>query len=330
MGGRRCDLHTAGMHPAAHPTPQRWRTDAVPPLQRLDYWVSAISEGFLAMEASSAVRQGFCGELVSAPLGPVGVNRVSGDPQQVWRTSRGIARSRENYCYLLGNLDSAWRVEQDGRQALLAPGDFTLVDSRRPYQFGFPDGPSTVSLELPLAWVALWLAEPEAHTARAFRAQEPGWGAALAAFARPWEPTMACAPPLPAQVLTDQLGGLLALACGDVPEPTRSSAGLVQRIHAQLRERLAEPGLTATEVATTLGISVRSLHRALAADGQTFARQLMSLRMAQAQAMLRSPALRRVTTAEIGRRVGLLDPSHFVRLCRQWLGDTLAAIRQRR
>lgn len=141
---------------------------------------------------------------------------------------------------------------------------------------------------------------------------------------------MACAPPLPAQVLTDQLGGLLALACGDVPEPTRSSAGLVQRIHAQLREQLAEPGLTATEVATTLGISVRSLHRALAADGQTFARQLMSLRMAQAQAMLRSPALRRVTTAEIGRRVGLLDPSHFVRLCRQWLGDTPAAIRQRR
>jgi AraC-like DNA-binding protein len=257
------------------------------------------------------------------------VNRVVGDAQQVWRTSRGIARGRDNFCYLLGNLDSAWRVEQDGREAALAPGDFTLVDSRRPYHFDFPDGPSTVSLELPLEWVALWLAEPETHVAHGFRADEPGWGAALAAFARPWAPPMACAPPLPAQLLTDQLGGLLALACGESPAHTAATSGLAERINARLRERLAEPGLTAADVAASLGGSVRSLHRAMVANGQTFARRLMAERMAQAQRMLISPALSRVTTAEIGRRVGLLDPSHFVRLCRQWLGHTPAALRQR-
>ena len=301
----------------------------MPPAQRLDYWVSAISEGFLAMDATSPVRQAFRGELVSAPLGPIGVNRVVGDAQQVWRTSRSIARSRENFCYLLGNLDSSWRVEQDGRQAALAPGDFTLVDSRRPYHFDFPEGPSTVSLELPLDWVALWLGEPESHVARAFRADEPGWGAALAAFARPWQPMMACAPPLPAHLLTDQLGGLLALACGIHPEATTTTSGLAARIGAQLRERLSEPGLTAADVAAALGVSVRSLHRAMAANGQTFARQLIAARMDRAHAMLVSPALSRLTTAEIGRRVGLLDPSHFVRLCRKWLGDTPAALRRR-
>ena len=121
----------------------------------------------------------------------------------------------------------------------------------------------------------------------------------------------------------------MALACGETPEPTAARSGLAQRIDAQLRERLAEPGLTAADVAAPLGVSVRSLHRALAANGQTFARQLMALCMAHAQRMLQSPALRRVTTAEIRRRVGLLDPSHFVRLCRQWLGETPASLRQR-
>lgn len=255
------------MHSATGTTPQRWSTDAVPPAQRLDYWVSAISEGFLAMDANSSQRQAFRGELVSAPLGPIGVNRVVADAQQVWRTSRGIARSCDNFCYLLGNLDSPWRVEQDGRHAALAPGDFTLVDSRRPYHFDFPQGPSTVSLELPLEWVTLWLAKPEAHVALTFRADEPGWGAALAAFARPWEPAMACAPPLPASLLTDQLGGLLALACGENPERTSTRSGLASRIDAQLRARLAEPGLTAADVAATLSVSVRSLHRAMAANG---------------------------------------------------------------
>lgn len=281
------------------------------------------------MDAKSSVRHAFRGELLSAPLGPIGVNRVTGDAQQVWRSPRGIARSRENFCYLLGNLDSPWRVEQDGRRTALAPGDFTFVDSRRPYYFDFPTGPSTVSLELPLEWVALWLAEPEVHVARAFRCHESGWAAALAAFARPWEPSMACVPPLPVELFIDQLGGLLALACGECPEPTAAAPGLVKRIQVQLRDRMVEPGLTAADVAASLGVSVRSLHRAMAASGQTFARQLMAERMACARRMLLSPALSRLTTAEIGRRVGLLDPSHFTRLCRRWLGATPAALRQR-
>ncbi len=318
----------ASMHTPIGATPKRWCTEEVPPTQRLDYWVGAISEGFLAMDASSPVRQAFHGELISAALGPIGVNRVTGDTQQVWRTSREISCSRDNFCYLLGNLSSAWRVEQDGRQALLAAGDFTLVDSRRPYHFDFPEGPSTISLELPMEWVACWLAEPEAHVARTFRAAEPGWGSALTAFARPWLPDMACAPPLPAHLLTDQLGSLLALACGETSAEIGTTSSLTDSVVEQLRQRLAEPGLTAADVANQLGVSVRTLHRAFATSRQTFANQLMALRMAQAKRMLQNPALHRLTIAEVGRRVGILDPSHFVRLCRQQFGCTPKALRQ--
>jgi AraC family transcriptional activator of tynA and feaB len=308
------------------PHHRRWSTAAVTPAQRLDYWIGAISEGFLAMEASSPSRTDFNGELVSAPLGPLGVNLVRADAQRVWRTPRGIARSRDNYAYLLGNLDSTWHVAQDGRESRLAPGDFVLVDSRRPYRFDFDQGPSTVSLELPLDWVLRWVAEPEAHVCRPFRSAEPGWGSALAAFARGWRPEMAEAPPLPAELLTDQLGALLSLACPG-QQPATAAPALCRRIAAMLRERLAEPGLGAAEVAGALGVSVRSLHRAMAASGQTFAQVLMAERMAAAQRMLALPALRRVSAAEIGRRVGLLDPSHFARLCRRWLGRTPSQLR---
>src|SRR5450830_1928658 len=211
--------HTPGVSINQQPSfcgPRRWSTDAVPATQRLDYWVGAISEGFLAMEASGDAHA-FHGELVSAPLGPVGVNWVQGAAHRVWRTPRGIARGGQRVAYLLGNHDSAWRVAQDGRDALMRPGDFVLVDARRPYRFDFPAGPSTVSLELPLDWLARWVAEPEAHTAQPFRADSAGWSAALAAFARPWRPDMATAPPLPAELLADQLGALLSLACCGAP-----------------------------------------------------------------------------------------------------------------
>lgn len=101
----------------------------MPVSERLDYWVGAISEGFLAMEAC-------------------------------------------------GNAQDFHGVAQDGREALMRPGDFVLVDARRPYHFDFDAGPSTVSLELPLAWLTRWVAEPEAHTARPFRVDGVGWGTA--------------------------------------------------------------------------------------------------------------------------------------------------------
>ncbi len=65
--------------------PRRWSTDAVPAAHRLDYWVGAISEGFLAMDASGDAAR-FHGELVSAQLGCVGLNWVQAAAQRVWRT----------------------------------------------------------------------------------------------------------------------------------------------------------------------------------------------------------------------------------------------------
>ncbi|MCU0932342.1 MAG: helix-turn-helix domain-containing protein [Serpentinimonas sp.] len=302
-----------------------WSTSVVPEHQRLDYWVGAISEGFLAMDAS-ARRGSFHGELISAPLDGIGVNRVRADSQKVWRTPSAISCDQERCCYLLGNLEHAWRVEQDGCEARLLPGDFVMVDARRPYHFDFADGVHCVSLELPLDWVCRWVAEPQAHVAQAFRRSEPGWGSALASFAGVWTPSMTAQPPLPPHLLSDQLGALLALACQPRTERT-GTPNLLQQITDVVRQRLSEPGLSAHDVASAVGISVRSLHRAMAAHQQTFAQLLMSERMRVARHMLQNPKLAHTTAAEIGRRVGILDASHFSRLCRSWLGHSARALR---
>ena len=59
-------------------------------------------------------------------------------------------------------------------------------------------------------------------------------------------------------------------------------------------------------------MSKRTLHRALAACGETFGAMLIQARVDLAVRMLRSPLFDRVTTAEIGRRAGFSDASHFV------------------
>ncbi|MDP9898899.1 helix-turn-helix transcriptional regulator [Variovorax ginsengisoli] len=318
-------------HPPS--TIRRWSTDEVAPAQRLDYWVDAICEGFLEMEVSSPEAAAFSSSLVSAACGRVGVNRVSGCTQDVYRTPAAIARSTNSYFYLLCKTDTPWTTEQAGRSARLLPNDVVLVDSRRCYEFHFPVSADTISLQLPPDWLASWLVDPASQVAHRIDGQA-GWGLALSSFARALSPESAAAAPLPHDVLSDQLGALLAMATQAAQPvlalPRASADALAGRIGDIVRQRHAEPGLTAADVARVLDLSPRTLHRALAHTGTTFAQCLMACRMAAARRMLADTRFDRLSIAEIGRRVGLVDASHFARVCRQQLGATPAVLRQRR
>lgn len=322
------------MTPAAASAPaaiHAWSTDTVPPPQRLDYWIGAICEGFLEMDVTSTEAGAFGATLESVPLGPIGVNRVRGTAQDVYRTRRAIAHSRSNYYYLLCKTDSPWVAVQEERSARMLPGDVVLVDSRRRYAFHLLQSADTLSLELPTAWVESWLPDAGDLVARRIDGRS-GWGGVLSGFAQQLTPEVAAKPPLPAALLTDQLGGLLSLAFGQAPAALDqgSRAALRQRVLDATRERHAEPGLTAAGVARELGISERSLHRCLADGNTTFATALTGFRMQVAQRMLADARFDRLSVAEIGFRVGLSDASHFVRQCRRHLGRTPGELRRLR
>ncbi len=314
-------------------TIRKWSTEAELPRRRLDYWIGAICEGFLEMTATTPVAAVFESSLESAQLGPIGVNRVRGSAQDVYRTQTAIRRSRANYYYLLCKTNGPWSVAQNGHMARVKPGDVVLVDSRRTYEFHFPTSADTVSLELAPSWVESWLADPKLVIGRPIDG-EAGWGRSLSGFVREMSPELAVARPLPAQVMIDQVGALLALASGSDPasatETGLALAAVKERIVDAIAQRYAEPGLTAAMIARDLGISERTLHRSLSRAGATFAGLLSDYRMAAAARMLSEPRFDQHSIAGIGLRVGFSDPSHFIRQCRARLGSTPGALRRRR
>ena len=305
----------------------RWSTDAVEAPQRLDYWIGAICECFLEMEASSPTPSHFGCELLSAPLNSLRVNRVRGSAQDVFRTPAGIAHSPENFYYLLCKESTPCSVVQQGGHAdRLLPGDLALIDSRRCYQLHFPETVDVFSIQLPTSWLETWLPDPRLHLGCRIDGGL-GWGLALSAYVRQLSTPIGA---LPASLVADHLGSLLSLALDRerIEQPT--CRDLIARIEEVLASRCTEPDLCANGIAAVLDISVRTLHRTYAARQQTFADRLMQHRMQRARRMLESPAFDRVTTAEIGRRVGLVDPSHFVRVCRRLLGVTPRELRANR
>jgi len=312
---------------------ETWSTSLVEPHRRLDYWIGAVCECFLEMDITTPVRSGFDCSIERGQLDAVGINRVEGSAQHVYRRHASLKRSPADYYYLLCKTDNEWTATQGGRSARLQPFDLMLLDSRRCYEFNFPLTSNTLSLELPISFVESWIADPDALIGRRIDGSS-GWGAALSAFACQLTPELAVDRPLPAQMLTDQLGALLALAsASEIPvsaSEQRAANRLLDEIAGAIRLRYAEPGLTAAEVAQQLRISERTLHRCLNRAGLTFSGLLGECRMAVARRMLSEPRFDHVGVGGIGLRVGLSDPSHFIRQCRKHFGMTPAAFRRQR
>lgn len=224
----------------------RWSTDAVEARNRLDYWIGAICECFLEMDASSPTPGRFGCELVSTPLHSLRVNRVRGSAQDVFRTRAAISRSRENFYYLLSKESTPCSVVQgDANADRLLLGDLALIDSRQCYELHFPETVDIFSIQLPTDWLETWLPDPRRQLGRRIDGAT-GWGLALSAFVRQLSAPIGALPP---RLVADQLGSLLTLALerGSAEGPV--SRDLAARIDEALCSRCTEPDLCAIGIA---------------------------------------------------------------------------------
>jgi len=184
-----------------------------------------------------------------------------------------------------------------------------------------------------MEWLQEWIPEPRRLVGQLISKDSP-WGNVLSSYVAQLKPDNIPGLPLPGQVLADQIGALLTLAAAEVPGglpgQMRKRGDLRDRILECIRGRCSELELSASDVASSLAISPRTLHRTLAADGETFGRKLIEARVEVGARMLGSRLYDRLTIAEIGRRAGFVDPSHFARMCRAHLGHTPVVLRRTR
>ncbi len=307
----------------------RWSTDGVPVGQRFDYFQQTLESAVIPMWASTDDRASFRNEVTMASLGPLAALRIAGSPHASHRGSREIERSLERSFHLIINLTSPWLLEHAGRNHM-SPGDAILTDSCFGHMLRVDSDYDIVHLKFPEGWLRQWVPSPGALVGRRIP-MASGWGRALASYAMQLTPQFAVVSPLPSQLLTDHLGALLALAVheatGGARQPGVAEKSLRDRIREVLPQRCTEFSLTATDVANEMGISVRTLHRNLASFGESFGAMLMAARAEVALRMLESPIHRRLTVAEIGRRSGFPDPSHFSRVITARFGRKPTQIR---
>jgi AraC-like DNA-binding protein len=309
---------------------KRWSTADVPAAKRLDYFAAAVSEAVLPMGIDRADPDAFFAELRYAPLVDIGVTNSRGNAHSAFRGSAELSRSGEPSFNLLMSLQANWVADHRG-PVRMAPRDILVIDSRYPLRITVNTIFDAVNISVPATWLRRWLPDPSVLAMRRI----PGdslWGLALSTYLSSMSPELVAAPPLPLTLLADQVGSLLALTAsglqGASPPLSKAVVSVHESVTERIRERCSEQSLTAAEIATSLNISLRTLHRALASARQTFGGVLIEARAANGLRMLRSSLFKLLSIEEIAYRAGFLNASHFSQVIRARTGKTPRQVRK--
>jgi AraC-like DNA-binding protein len=304
----------------------------VAPADRLSYASWILSSSLAPSALSTATPSEYELEVTALELPSIAIVAQRGSPQRSIRSQSEIRRTAERYCFLVLVVSGSWQVASLTRTRFEA-GDLIFYDSRDPLDCDLLRNWNDLNLQLSEQFVRKWVPRPAVLTGRNI-CRESQWGRLLASYVAQLAPEFVVHAPLPHAVLIDQLGALLALTASElsgsrvVSTPVERSVR--DQVHDHITQRCPDTSLHAADVATSLGISTRTLHRSLAACGETFGSMLIHARVDLAVRMLQSPLFDRVTTAEVGRRAGFSDASHFVKVLRRHTGHTPLLLRRTR
>jgi AraC-like DNA-binding protein len=304
------------------------RADDLPVAARADYWRHVIGETIVPVDPFGDPDQIRAGGVGAVQVGEVSASTPGGarrTPIHIRRSDPGLYKID-----VLAQGDGV--IEQNGREAALQPGDFTLVDLSRPALWRMAPA-RIVALTFPAEMLPLRRDDVARLTAVRIRGDR-GTGALISSLARQLIDQLDhCGGPdgprLGTAVL-DLLTAGLAARLDRVREmqPQSRQRALLLRVQAFIEERLFDPGLTPGSVAAAHHISLRYLHKLFEPAQTTVADWIRRRRLERCRRDLLDPALRDEPVSAIGMRWGLTDAAHFSRLFRAAYGVPPAEYRE--
>lgn len=298
---------------------QTWTTQHIASARRADFWRDAVCQAFLAMTPRLPRSTDFAARLDHTSIERLALNRVQAPAHGVTRSPHDLARGGAGCLFL--NLQLAGRgwVRQAGRDHRAAAGELMLIDSREPYMIDLLDGGILLSLAVPADVLDSAVPGLEHQVARPVRTS-----AAAHLLIAQMQTLAACAPSLDqAQVgvVSDTLVVLATTALTAPAAAAGAQSSLRRRVQVLIARHLHDPAFNPAQAASQAGVSVRSVHAAMASAGTTFGAVQMEYRLQRAHQMLvGAQGLASVTS--VSGACGFVSAEHFSRRFRARFGCT--------
>jgi AraC-like DNA-binding protein len=294
------------------------------PDRRLAVWQDIVCDTFVGLDCDSDMREAFWGAVSQSAVGPAAFTQVDSCAQRVFRTPSRIARASEDYVLVaLGN-HGVNGVYQDGREAVVAAGEFVIYDTTRPYELRFDDSFSQTILQMPRKLLQQRIGAFDALTATTFSSDRPLERLAYE-FLLGMSKTVDRVDPATAGRLLDQGLDLIAMAFADRMQARSSDqsfhrSALLYRLKNYILTHLRDPELSMSRAAAAVGISPRYAGDLMADEQHSFRSYVQTQRLERCRRDLSDPAHAARHISDIAFAWGFNDLAHFSRIFKQRFG----------
>ncbi|WP_237727038.1 cupin domain-containing protein [Rhodococcus jostii] len=269
----------------------------LPAGEQFDAWRETVSNAFVPLDAKSYTAGTFTGELLTGVVGSLQVSEVSGGAVEVCRMPDAIRRSDPGYVKLGMQIRGYCVLTQDDREAALIPGDFSIYDTRRPYQVSFEGDFAQLVVMFPHELIHL---PPDAlndMTARRVSGRRGIGGLVSKLLVGIAEQPRGVEELSANQQLSNGVLNLLAaalseqLGCESNVPPETNRAALLLQIKAFIDARLYDPELSSHLIARAHNISPRNLQKMFEGEGTTATEWIRRRRLEHCRRDLVDPRL---------------------------------------
>jgi AraC-like DNA-binding protein len=314
------------------PAMEMFSTSGLPPHRRLEYWNDLCSDTLSPVVAEATDVARFEPSLARTAVGDLRMGEMWAAPSVVHHSRQHVARTREAMFFLQIQLEGYSLNRQDGREAWLGPGDFTVFDNTRPYERVPADANRVLVIAIPDEHMRRQIVHPESIVAIKM-SHENNLMRMVAEFAQGyWRQCCRDAEQV-APTLNNVLLNLVGCAYSALPQVRACDSAHLEtmrlRIVHFIEDHLSDMDLSPTKIAATFKTSPRYVHGLFAGGPETVSRYILRRRLEECARLLTSPAHRSRTISDIAFDYGFTSCTHFGKVFREHYDLTPTEYRRR-
>jgi AraC-like DNA-binding protein len=301
-----------------------WTTQDVATEQQFGYWREVLCEAFITLNPSRKNGGGFLGSVAADLVSDVNVTRLLTEEHRVIRDAPEIRKTPLEYYFINMQIKGDVVARQRGREVLIRPDEFYIVDSTEPYDLDYRSDLEIYSFRVPKRKLEPLLKDPARQTAVRVSRETP-MGELAIDFLQSVLRLSNVIPPAAGKSVANMIAELVALSLGASEHASESAGGSVH--HALLTSilkfveaNLHDPALSVELVCRRFGISQRYLHRVFESAEMTFGECVRGKRLELCAAELARNRDRPVSTIALSS--GFNDVSHFNHCFRKRFGSS--------
>jgi AraC family transcriptional regulator, positive regulator of tynA and feaB len=298
-----------------------WSTERIHPRDRTAYWVDQVSHG-CQMDCEPQRGIALFGQATIADLaGVLQVGSGRSTAQVLRRSSRQIARGAIEFFHVAIQASGRCLVIQDGHEIVLSPGDFTLLDRSRPYQYTYNGEFSQIMLMMRQDLLLPRIGSAPLFTATRIDGTSD-IGGPLSPMLLQLPALLHSIPDAARERVAQNILDLIATALLSRGERARVSSEMtLVRVKFWVETHLGA-NLSAERIAAECKVTARHLNRLFAREGTSLMQYVLERRLARCRHDLTDIAMRHRSIGEIAIAAGFKDLSHFSRAYRARYGQT--------